>query len=152
MPQCMPLVALLTWLRFMLEPHLSGVVRITHFLRGDVVILSVYSRNNIVIDMSTTSLNISNSPSKVQRYANGRTRWDLRGERVVGSKFGDVYNFSLLGGVKRRERWEKSCFVWKKSELLWIWQCLQFLFFQLWVEPLGKKRLWRNQLHSLKSP
>ena len=36
-PQCMPLVALLTWRKFIREPHLSGVVTITHFVHDDVI-------------------------------------------------------------------------------------------------------------------
>ena len=39
--QCMPLVALVTRHKFMREPHLSGVVRITHFVHDDVIILRI---------------------------------------------------------------------------------------------------------------
>ena len=36
--QCMSLVPLLTQRKFMREPHLSGVVRITDFVRDDVML------------------------------------------------------------------------------------------------------------------
>ena len=36
-PQCISLVALVIWCKFMYEPHLNGVVRITHFVCDDVV-------------------------------------------------------------------------------------------------------------------
>ena len=34
----MPQIALLTWSKFKREPDLSGVVRITHFVRDDLVV------------------------------------------------------------------------------------------------------------------
>ena len=35
---------LVTWRKFMCKPHLSGAGRITHFVRADVVMVSVYLR------------------------------------------------------------------------------------------------------------
>ena len=47
-PKCMSLVALLAQRKFMREPHLSGLVRITDFVRDDVMlkVLTLFKRSS----------------------------------------------------------------------------------------------------------
>ena len=47
-PQCMPQVALLTRHKFMCEPHLSGLIQITHFVRDNIITGLPVSRNLIL--------------------------------------------------------------------------------------------------------
>ena len=54
-PQCIPLVALISDTNFMRELHLSGVVRITHFVHANDVIQAQFIQHEIKKDVRLVS-------------------------------------------------------------------------------------------------